>query len=55
MGGFTNNLEYFIVGGGIIQIIMIYPPEPTGKKLALLRSLAADAHRPVRIFPAAVA
>ena len=26
------------------------PDEPTGKKLALLRSLAADAHRPVRIF-----
>ena len=26
------------------------PPEPTGKMLALRRSLDADAHRPVRIF-----
>ena len=41
-------LLYFIY----IQVNLFprYPPEPTGKMLALRRSLDADAHRPVRIF-----
>ena len=30
--------------------LVCYPPEPTGKMLALRRLLDADAHRPVRIF-----
>ena len=42
-----------IVQEVIVSLIItcfFLPPEPTGKMLALRRSLDADAHRPVRIF-----